>query len=34
MTVIELVGVLITSFGVGWFVGRGIKAVRQFLDLI
>lgn len=34
MTEAEFVGALLTAFGIGWFTGRGIKAIRQFLDLI
>jgi len=34
VTVAELVGVMVSAFGLGWIIGRGIKAVRQFLDLI
>jgi len=32
--VIEVGAILFSAFGAGWLVGRGIKAVRQFLDLI
>jgi len=32
--VIEVGALLISAFGMGWLIGRGIKAVRQFLDLI
>lgn len=34
MTEAEFVGALVSALGIGWFVGRGIKAVRQFLDMI
>ncbi len=34
MTEAEFIGALLSAFGIGWFIGRGIKAVRQFLDLI
>lgn len=32
--VVEVGALMLSAFGVGWFIGRGIKAVRQFLDLI
>jgi len=32
--VVEVGAILLSAFGMGWVIGRGIKAVRQFLDLI
>lgn len=32
--VVEVGAILLSAFGMGWIIGRGIKAVRQFLDLI
>lgn len=32
--VVEVGSLLLSAFGLGWVIGRGIKTVRQFLDLI
>jgi len=34
VTVAELIGACVSSLAFGFLVGRGIKTVRQFLDLI
>lgn len=34
MTFVEILGLLISMFGIGFFIGRGIKSTRQFLNLI
>jgi hypothetical protein len=28
-----VVGLFVSAFGIGWSIGRGVKAIRQFFDL-